>query len=45
MVNIEKFIVRLKKIIEENDLSSSAFAEKLGVQQFLTYYLGETNPV
>ena len=33
MVNIEKFIVRLKKIIEENDLSSSAFAEKLGVQR------------
>lgn len=33
MVNIEDFIERLKKIIEENELSSSAFAEKLGVQR------------
>lgn len=33
MVNTENFINRLKEIIEENELSSSAFAEKLGVQR------------
>ena len=33
MVNTEKFILRLKKIIEENELSSSGFAEQLGVQR------------
>lgn len=33
MVNIPEFIARLKKIISHFELSSSAFAEKLGVQR------------
>ena len=33
MVNTEEFIERLREIIAQNELSSSAFAEKLGVQR------------
>ncbi|NQY05213.1 MAG: helix-turn-helix transcriptional regulator [Flavobacteriaceae bacterium] len=33
MVNTEEFITRLREIITQNELSSSAFAEKLGVQR------------
>ena len=33
MVNAEEFISRLKEIITYNELSSSGFAEKLGVQR------------
>lgn len=33
MVNTQEFISRIKEIIEQNDLSASNFAEKLGVQR------------
>ncbi|MGB2170970.1 MAG: helix-turn-helix domain-containing protein [Flavobacteriaceae bacterium] len=33
MLNIDSIIQRIRKIIEENDLTASSFAEKIGVQR------------
>ena len=46
MINKKEFAVRLKKIIDFNDLSASSFADRIGVQRSSISHIlsGRNNP-